>query len=110
MEMKEYFFDTYAVIELLRESHSYAPYLNEQIRITLLNLIEISYITLLEQGEEAAKRVLGWCKEFVVDVPDVVIMAAVTFRAQNKKKSLSYADCLGYAFARQHDLIFLTGD
>ena len=31
-------------------------------------------------------------------------------RRENRKKNLSYADCLGYAFALENNRLFLTGD
>jgi len=32
------------------------------------------------------------------------------FRKKNKKRNLSYTDCIGYVYATENDLIFLTGD
>jgi predicted nucleic acid-binding protein len=32
------------------------------------------------------------------------------FRKKNKKRNLSYADCIGYIYALKNNLIFLTGD
>ena len=43
-------------------------------------------------------------------IPDDVIRAAMLFRKRHKKRDLSYADAIGYAFARKHDVLFLTGD
>lgn len=110
MGVTGYFFDTYAIIELLRQSPSYERYSNLPIKITFLNLLEATYITYIQQGEDAAAKVYQWAKEFVIVVPDHVALAAVRFRAANQKKSLSYADCLGYMFAQMNNLAFLTGD
>ena len=110
MGLKEYFFDTYAAIELIKSNPSFEKYINERIRITFLNLLEITYITFLNFGAKDAEKVYIRFKEFVVDVSDEVVIKAIEFRAQNKRKSLSYADCLGYVFAKENNLIFLTGD
>jgi predicted nucleic acid-binding protein len=110
MGLKEYFFDTYAAIELMKQNQSYSKYLDSKIRITFLNLLEITYITMINFGVKESELAYSKFKEFVVDVPDEVVMLAIEFRAQNKRKSLSYADCLGYMFARYNNLIFLTGD
>jgi len=34
----------------------------------------------------------------------------MTFRALNKKRNLSYVDCIGYIIAKQRNIKFLTGD
>lgn len=105
-----YFFDSYAAIELIKGSPSYLKYINFPIRITFLNLLEIAYMTLLDHGEEKAREVFLKFKEFVVEIPDETAIEAIKFRVKNKNKSFSYADCLGYMFAKTSGLIFLTGD
>ncbi len=110
MGISEYFFDTYAAIEIIKSSPSYEKYADEKIRITFLNLLEIYYITLLQQGDKKAEEVFTRFKEFVIDLTDVIIFDAMKFRLEHKKKSLSYADCLGYTYARKNNLLFLTGD
>ncbi len=49
-------------------------------------------------------------KECVVPINDKVIQEAVKLRKENKKRNLSYADCIGYIYAKQNDFLFLTGD
>lgn len=106
----EYFFDTYAVIELMRKNSVYNEYVDARIRITFINLVEITYITFLQHGLTAAQDVLSRFKEFIVELSDDDVIEAIRFRAEHKKKSLSYADCLGYTYAKTHNLVFLTGD
>ncbi|MBI4141342.1 PIN domain-containing protein [Candidatus Woesearchaeota archaeon] len=106
----EYFFDTYAVIEVMRKNPTHEKYIDARIRITFINLIEIAYITLIQQGLRAAQDAFHRFKEFIVEVSDNDVLEAIRFRAENKKKSLSYADCIGYVYAINHSLFFLTGD
>lgn len=108
--MSRYFFDTYAAIELIKDNPAFEKYMDEEIIITFLNLLEITYITLLEHGLFEAKKVFEKFKEFVVDVPEEVAFEAVKFRFANRRKSVSYCDCVGYKFAEFNNLIFLTGD
>ena len=108
--MKEYFFDTYAAIELIKGNPKFSRYNVVPITITFLNLLEIAYITLLEQCEEKSKEMFLKFKEFVVDISDETVLEAIQFWAKNKKMSLSYADCLGYIFSKDNGLIFLMGD
>ncbi len=110
MGLEEFFFDSYAAIEIIKKNPSYEKYLDKKIRITFLNLIEIAYIIYLDRGQKDAEKVLNHFKEFVIEVPEIIIINALVFRAENKKKSLSYADCLGYEYAKHFGLLFLTGD
>ncbi len=108
--MTEYFFDSYAIIEVTKRNLSYEKYLDFEIRMSFLNLVEVTYILNLEQGEKATEKVYSKFKEFVVEIPEKIVLEAVKFRLNNKKKSLSYADCIGYIYAVQHGFVFLTGD
>lgn len=108
--MVKYFFDSYAIIELVKGNPSYARFSDELVVITIFNLVEIYWSFVLDFGEEKAKELYLHFKECVVPIPDSVIQDAITFRKENKRKNLSYADCLGYIYARQNNLLFLTGD
>lgn len=104
-----YFFDSYAIIELLKENPAYYRFLNEKIVITNFNLVEIYWHFLL-QNEQIAEQVFEKFKESVVDVPDKILKEAMKFRKSHKKKDLSYADCIGYIYALNNNMKFLTGD
>lgn len=108
--MVKYFFDSYAIIEIVKGSPSYAPFSDEVVVITLFNLVEIYWSFVLDFGEEKAKQLYQNFKECVVSINDSVIQEAIKFRKENKKRNLSYADCIGYIYARQNNLLFLTGD
>jgi predicted nucleic acid-binding protein len=45
-----------------------------------------------------------------VPVPKDILIKAVKFRHSNKKKDLSFFDCVGYMFAVENNYKFLTGD
>ncbi|MBI4140809.1 PIN domain-containing protein [Candidatus Woesearchaeota archaeon] len=105
-----YFFDSYALIEMLCENPSFEKYKSEDAIITLLNLIETTQYFMEHFGEERASIVCKNLSLYVVELSSEDILNATKFRAENKKKSLSYADCIGYVYARNHKLVFLTGD
>ena len=44
------------------------------------------------------------------DITDDIIRDAMVFRQKHKRRDISYTDAIGYAFARAHHLLFLTGD
>lgn len=108
--MVNYFFDTYALIEIVRNSPNYIKYLEEPITTTRFNLVEFLYIILAEQGKDAAKKAFEKFKNAAEDVPDDILLKAVEFRLKNRGKGLSYVDCIGYVFAVENNIKFLTGD
>ena len=55
--IKEYFFDTYAVIELVSGSSFYARFVNETPTITIFNLAEIYYSAINNLDESKAEEI-----------------------------------------------------
>ncbi|MBU2562051.1 MAG: PIN domain-containing protein [Nanoarchaeota archaeon] len=108
--MVGYFFDSYAVIELLDGNPMYARYSQEPFAMTVFNLVEIYWFALREYGEKIADEIYEKFRYFVINANDKVLKKAVKFRIKNKKKNLSYADCIGYTYALENNLLFLTGD
>ena len=109
MGMK-YFFDSYAIVEIVKKSSNYEKYSGEVVVFSLLNLIEVSYIVLLEKRIEEAQLVYDKLRPYVCEIPDDVILDAIQFRLNNRRESYSYADCIGYSYALKKGLLFLTGD
>jgi len=110
MEEVAYFFDTYAVIEIIEGNERYAPYNDLPATITTFNLAEIYWTVLNKLGEPQAEETFKNYRPAVVEVDDATLKEAVKFRKEHKKRDLSYADCIGYIYAKMHGLKFLTGD
>ncbi len=108
--MVDYFFDGYAVIEIIKANPNYTKYIEEQIVFTIFNLTEIYWAVLRDFNEQKADEIYSEIKSFVIDITDDVLKDAVKFRHKHKKRELSYADCIGYVYALKNNLIFLTGD
>ena len=106
----EYFFDTYAVIEIIAGNPSYNNFLHKIPTITIFNLSEIYYIVLNRLGEEKANETYEEYFPCVVEIPDDVLKDAMKFKKENKKKDMSYTDCIGYIYALNNKMKFLTGD
>lgn len=107
--MVNYFFDTYAVIEILNHNPAYKKYRNYPLITLVTNKIELHWWALLRHDQNFADillKSLSNCQE----ITDDLIQEAMAIRLFHKKKKLSYADALGYAFAKKHKLKFLTGD
>jgi len=107
--MVNYFFDTYALIELLLNNPRYKKYEGQPLVTTMLNKIELYWWGLLKYNQEFADILLRSLSE-VQEISDDVIQEAMLFRQKYKKNDFSYADAIGYAFARKNNLLFLTGD
>ena len=106
----KYFFDSYAIIEIINENPKYIPYSNEEIILSLFNLAEIYWSVLNDFEEEKANIIFNIYKKVVVEIDDETLKEAIKFRKEQKKQDLSYTDCIGYIYAKRNNLKFLTGD
>lgn len=106
----KYFFDTYAIIEIIGENKKYDKFKEEEIATSIMNIGEVYYIVLRQKDEEVADYWYKILKQsaFLVDIETIV--KAMKFRFENKTKKFSFVDCLGYIIAKDKSLRFLTGD
>lgn len=111
-EVKSYFFDSYALYELIIYDNDNYKIYGEDVTIvtTKMNLMEFHYGLLLKYGKELADKYFAELSQFCVDIEDNIIILANEFRVSMKKRKLSYIDCLGYAIAQARNIKFLTGD
>ena len=110
MGIVKYFFDNYAIIELIKGNPNYAKFIQEEVTLTIFNLAEIYFSALYYISEEAAEEIYEKYRENVVEISDEELKEAMKFRKENMKKRLSYTNCIGYIYAKKNNLIFLTGD
>lgn len=108
--MQDYFFDSYAIIEILSGNSNYITYLNERVVLTVFNLVEIYWFALHEYTEKESQTIYEKYRTSVAEMTDEILKEAVKFRKKYKKRDLSYADCIGYMYALKNNLKFLTGD
>ena len=106
----KYFFDSYAIIEVLKENPKYSIYISESVVLTIFNLAEIYWSVLLDYSEDKANVVFETYKKAVVEIDDETLKEAIKFRKEHKKQDLSYTDCIGYIYSKRNNLKFLTGD
>ncbi len=109
-EIKSYFFDTYAFLEIIRGNKDYEPYKKGQIVTTKLNLMELHYSLLRTVGKKEANFHYDRLLDLVIEISDDAIKQANEFKFLYKKRKLSYVDCIGYIMARINNIKFLTGD
>jgi|SRR3989344_4440909 len=105
-----FFFDSYAIIEIIKGNENYRGYINSIILTTKLNIFEVFYALLKDVSEKEANFFLDKYYEFVIDFNEEIIKKASKFRLQYKKRNLSMTDCIGYILAKEWRVKFLTGD
>ena len=89
---------------------NYAAYADEPVTLTMFQLAEIYWYALLKYTEHQADEIYDQYRPAVMEVDDHTLKEAIQFRKRYKKRGLSYADCIGYTYAKRHDMKFLTGD
>jgi len=78
--------------------------------VSLLVVME-SYFTLLRDfSEDKAEEALKMLFPLVTIPSKNLIRRSMKFRLQNQKRGLSYADALGYIYAKEYNMPFLTTD
>jgi uncharacterized protein len=111
MDRMRFFFDTYAIIEMIKGSPSYSAYSDQVMITSFLNALEVFYVILREFNDETkAKSIYYGLKGSLVGVSDEIVLEALKFKFKHRKEGLSYTDCIGYIYAKKNDLIFVTGD
>ena len=103
------FFDTYALIEVLKGNSQYEPYRDQPIVTTLLNLGELYYYLLKNGYSETLKIMKRFSKQLIL-LDESVVYSAMEFKYENRGKNLSMVDCIGYIAALKAKMPFLTGD
>ncbi|MBN2250727.1 MAG: PIN domain-containing protein [Candidatus Altiarchaeota archaeon] len=111
MELGPYFFDTYALIEISLGTPAYKKYVKGASIVTsTLNLMEMYYSMRRENPREEVELFYEYLRPFAADIDDYLVKEAMEFRLANRRRRLSYVDCIGYVFARRNGIKFLTGD
>lgn len=110
MDPEAFFFDSYAIIEIIKGNPAYAAYKDTIIVITQLNLFEVYQAVYELLGENEADQFLEEYSTFVVDFSLFTIKEAAIMRLQYRKRNISMTDCVGYCLAKQLGRKFLTSD
>ena len=105
-----YFFDSYAIIELISGNTKYEKFKDAIIITNSLNISEVFYSLLLKIEEATARKIINQINFELVEITPQISMESAIFKFKNKNKKLSYADCIGYICSIQNNLLFLTGD
>ncbi|MBS3104776.1 PIN domain-containing protein [Candidatus Woesearchaeota archaeon] len=104
-----YFFDTYAIIEIMLNNPSYEKYRNFPVKISILNIAEIYSIILRNKSKDEADKWLENYNFELLEISTKTIAKAVYFRFM-RKNNISLTDAAGYLLSLENNLKFLTGD
>ena len=110
MNINVFFCDTYALIELIGGNNSYKQYTSHILITSDFNLMELYYSFLKDYGKERAEKYFNDWEKFTVKIPLYIIKKGMEIKLARKNEKLSYVDCIGYAFALENSILFLTGD
>ncbi|MBI3051079.1 hypothetical protein HYY74_01340 [Candidatus Woesearchaeota archaeon] len=102
--------DTYALMEIQLANPKFAQLTDEEFTITEWTLTEFYRVLLRENISPAARYWVNKFIPFCSHVPMPILLNAIDFRSQNKKRELSIFDCVGYIFSRDKNYKFVTGD
>jgi len=109
--MNNYFFDSYAILEVINNNKSYEKYFNLPIITTSHNVAEVYYSLLRSYNKKTADY---WINNLNIELINFIGLDIVTrasiFKLENKKENLSYIDCIGYIISLKYNMKFLTGD
>ncbi len=105
-----FFFDTYAIFEILNGNPAYNKFQDEVIRTSILNLGELYYGFLKEGKKEMLDVWMDIVKPDLIEFSPETMKKAMLFRYANKKKKFSMTDCVGYVLAQKSGVPFVTGD
>ena len=103
-----YFFDTYALFEVIRGNPKYEPYLDAQMAINIFNLAEFNYNLKKEYSKEKADAVTAKYKSRIVKIAWNDIINAMDLKSKYRHLSIPHA--VGYSVAKRLNIKFLTGD
>jgi len=105
-----FFFDSYAIVEIIKGNKNYEPFIRADIITTKLNIFEVYYGLLRDVGEKEAEEFLKKYYQFIINFDENMIRESSKFKLNNRKRNLSMVDCIGYILAKKIDIKFLTGD
>ncbi len=104
------FFDSYALVEMLRGNPEYSQFRSIQPVLTKLNLFEVCYVLLREGLTDDAEAFLINYAAFASDFDNRIILESAALRLKLKGRRVSMADCVGYVVSQHLGIRFLTGD
>lgn len=102
--------DTYALIEIHNCNPHFQKLLNEGVINPDILMAEFYGILYKRFNLQTAEYWYQKLHALCTPVPITIFLKAVKYRADHKKENLSFFDCVGYMYAHEHKIPFVTGD
>jgi len=102
--------DTYALVEINNGNAKFVDLLDKDVVITDLTMTEFYADMYRKYDEKTADYWHRKLSVFCRSVSRDILIKAVKFRIDNKKQNFSFFDCVGYVFALENNIKFVTGD
>ncbi|MDP2924992.1 MAG: PIN domain-containing protein [Nanoarchaeota archaeon] len=102
--------DTYALMEIYNGNPKFSDYLSSNSIITGETIAEFYGVLLKEHDIEEADFWYKKLKFLVKNVSFEILVKAIKFKFENRKKGVSFFDSVGYIYSIENNLIFVTGD
>ncbi|MBS3065538.1 PIN domain-containing protein [Candidatus Pacearchaeota archaeon] len=106
--MSKYFFDSYALFEIVFGNDKYMKYAEAGGVTTIFNIAELNYGLKKERLKEEADKITDSFKQATIKVFWEDLKEAMSLKL--KHKDLSIPDSIGYTTAKRLGMRFLTGD
>ncbi|MBI2631650.1 PIN domain-containing protein [Candidatus Pacearchaeota archaeon] len=108
MNKEVFFFDTYALFEIIKGNEKYIEYAKVGGVTTIFNIAEFNYNLKKERSKEEANKITDDFKSKTIKVEWEDLKKAMDLKI--KHKDLSIPDAIGYIVALRLEIRFLTGD
>ena len=108
MSDAQYFFDTYALFEIVKGNEKYIPYARASGVTTIFNIAEFNYNLKKELPKKESDMLSDSFRSKTIKVFWQDIKEAMDLKI--KHKHLSIPDAIGYTIAKRLSIKFLTGD
>jgi uncharacterized protein len=106
----KYFFDSYAIIEIINQAPQYEKLKDVQIITNVLCLGEVYYYFLKLHNKQTADFWIEKLKVDILAITKEITIEASQLKFEHKERNFSYPDCIGYISALRNNMLFLTGD
>ena len=106
-----YCLDTYALVEVYNGTLVLEDFFEDAMLVIPSTTLAELYIVLLRRYDK--KTAEHWCKRlsvFVQELQTKTLLQAMNYKYAHRKKKISFFDSVGYVYARENNLTFVTGD
>lgn len=101
--------DTYVLCEILQGNEKYFSYIEEEFVLADVTLAEFYWVILKEFNEQTANYWFSRLRLYSVPCSVEVMSKGMLYR-KRMNRNLSFFDVVGYTYAQENGILFVTGD